>query len=112
VGIRAIGERFAAEHLRQAHRRDERGRIFREAFSGAIYLHRGSSTGSMNLTGSEKAICSEVKVNYYTQPLSTGTTEVLKKKRRGDAKIFHCIGACCVLQRKSFLTIRRGRMIM
>ncbi|MDH4232169.1 MAG: DEAD/DEAH box helicase [Nitrospirota bacterium] len=88
VGIRAVGERFML--LNTAGRLIGEmggGRIFREAFPGAIYLHRGKHyrVDELDLTR-KKAICSEVKPNYYTRPLSTGTTEVLEEKEKRRCK--------------------------
>ncbi len=84
VGIRAIGERFML--LNTSGRligEMSGGRVFREAFPGAIYLHRGKQYRADELDWiRKKAICSEVKVNYYTQPLSNGTTEVLEEKEK------------------------------
>lgn len=88
VGIRAIGERFIL--LNTSGRtigEMSGGRIFREAFPGAIYLHRGKQYRVDELDWiRKKAICSEVKANYYTQPLSTGTTEVLEERERRKCK--------------------------
>jgi DEAD/DEAH box helicase domain-containing protein len=88
VGIRAIGERFML--LNTSGRligEMSGGRIFREAFPGAIYLHRGKQYRVDELDWiRKKAICSEVKVNYYTQPLSTGTTKILEEKEKRRCK--------------------------
>ncbi|RPI36672.1 MAG: DEAD/DEAH box helicase [Nitrospiraceae bacterium] len=88
VGIRAIGERFML--LNTSGRligEMSGGRIFREAFPGAIYLHRGKQfrVDELDLIR-KKAIFSEVKANYYTQPLSTGTTEVIEEKEKRRCK--------------------------
>lgn len=82
VGIRAIGDPFKI--------RDEAGkmigeldghRIFREAFPGAIYLHRGRQYKVVELdTESRRVFCREVDVLYYTQALSREETEVLEAK--------------------------------
>ncbi len=82
VGIRAIGELFDIL--------DERGktigelsgyRIFREAFPGAVYLHRGRQYRVVELDLEKKKVfCKEVDVLYYTQALSKEDTEIVEKK--------------------------------
>jgi DEAD/DEAH box helicase domain-containing protein len=88
VGIRAMGERFTL--LNTSGRiigETSSGRIFREAFPGAIYLHKGRQYRVDELDWiRKKAICSEVKANYYTQPLSSGRTEVLEEKGKRICK--------------------------
>lgn len=79
VEIRAVGKPFDIV--------DERGRnigglsgarVFREAFPGAIYLHRGMQYKISELLLEErKAICREVDVQYYTQARSKDKTEVI-----------------------------------
>lgn len=79
VEIRAVGKPFDIV--------DERGRnigglsgarVFREAFPGAIYLHRGRQYKISELLLEErKAICREVDVQYYTQARSKDETEVI-----------------------------------
>jgi DEAD/DEAH box helicase domain-containing protein len=86
VGIRAIGEPFDIV--------DESGkiigelsgmRVFRDAFPGAIYLHRGRQYHISELDlERKKVICHEVDVNYYTQALSKEETEVIKEKEMRD----------------------------
>ncbi|MFA4827782.1 MAG: DEAD/DEAH box helicase [Thermodesulfovibrionales bacterium] len=81
VGIRAIGKPFDIV--------DERGRnigglsgarVFREAFPGAIYLHRGRQYKISELLLEErKAICREADVQYYTQARSKDETEVIRE---------------------------------
>ena len=82
VGIRAIGEPFAIL--------DEAGksigelsgyRVFREAFPGAIYLHRGRQyrVTDLDLEG-KKVFCREADVLYYTQALSKEDTEIIEEK--------------------------------
>ena len=81
VWIRAIGDRFML--LNSSGRligEMSSGRIFREAFPGSIYLHKGKQYRVDELDlARKKAICSEVKPNYYTKPLSKGATEVLEE---------------------------------
>jgi DEAD/DEAH box helicase domain-containing protein len=88
VGIRAMGERF---RLLNASGRmigeTGSGRVFREAFPGAIYLHRGKQyrVDELDWIG-RKAVCSEVKTGYYTQPLSSVSTEILEERGQRDCK--------------------------
>jgi len=80
VGIRAIGEPFAIV--------DDSGkgigelsgyRVLREAFPGAIYLHRGRQYRVSGLDlERKKVLCREVDVLYYTQALSKEETEVVR----------------------------------
>jgi DEAD/DEAH box helicase domain-containing protein len=79
VGIRAVGEPFAII--------DEAGkpigelssqRVFRDAFPGAIYLHRGRQYMVSEIEiGRKRVSCREVDVNYYTQALSREETEII-----------------------------------
>lgn len=79
VGIRSVG--------RPLRIRDERGqligeldgkRIYRDAFPGAIYLHRGRQYRILRLDIEEnEAYCREVSVEYYTQALSNEHAEVV-----------------------------------
>jgi DEAD/DEAH box helicase domain-containing protein len=63
------------------------GRVFREAFPGAIYLHKGKQYRVDELDWIRKrAVCSEIKPNYYTQPLSSGATEILEEIERRECK--------------------------
>jgi DEAD/DEAH box helicase domain-containing protein len=88
VGIRAIGEPFDII--------DESGkivgelsgmRVFRDAFPGAIYLHRGRQYRIIELDlERKKVICGEVDVDYYTQALSKDETEVMQDKEVRDYK--------------------------
>lgn len=79
VGIRSVG--------RPLRIRDERGniigeldgrRIYRDAFPGAIYLHRGRQyrINRLDIEGNE-AFCKEANVEYYTQALSNEHAEVV-----------------------------------
>ncbi len=82
VAIRALGDSFEV--------RDEAGRvigelsgyrIFREAFPGAIYLHRGRQYRVVELDLENKRVfCREVDVLYYTQALSKEETEALEER--------------------------------
>lgn len=86
VGIREVGERYMLLNASGKPIGEmSGGRIFREAFPGAIYLHKGKQYRIDELDCLRKrAVCSEIRPNYYTQPLSSGTTEVLEEmeKRR------------------------------
>lgn len=79
VGIRSIGTPLAI--------RDEAGRligdldgrrIYREAFPGAIYLHRGKQyeVTTLDLDRNE-ALCREVDVPYYTRALSEEHMDII-----------------------------------
>ncbi len=88
VGIRAVGETYGIY--------DEGGRIgelsglrvFREAFPGSIYLHRGRQYRITGLDLDHRKInAREVDVKYYTQALTHEETDVIsemssKKLRR------------------------------
>ena len=82
VGIRAIGETFdIVNESGKAIGELSGARVFRDAFPGAIYLHRGRQYQILKLDlEKKKVICSEVDVNYYTQSLSKEETEVIKEK--------------------------------
>jgi DEAD/DEAH box helicase domain-containing protein len=87
VGIRAIGERFVlVNEAGKAVGELTGGRVFSEAFPGAIYLHWGRQYRVAELDiAAKKAICKEVRVQYYTQPLSDESTEIIEEKAK---KIF------------------------
>jgi DEAD/DEAH box helicase domain-containing protein len=84
VGIRAIGERFTLVNEKGRPVGElTGGRVFSEAFPGAIYLHRGRQYRVAELDiAAKKAICAEVKVQYYTQPLSSESTEITEEKAK------------------------------
>jgi DEAD/DEAH box helicase domain-containing protein len=84
VAIRAAGERFALVNEGGRHIGELSGwRVFKEAFPGAIYLHRGRQYTVLELDIAKKrAVCKEVKSQYYTQPLSEGTTEIIEERGR------------------------------
>jgi DEAD/DEAH box helicase domain-containing protein len=84
VGIRAIGERFLLiGEAGRAIGELNGGRVFKEAFPGAIYLHRGRQYNVLELDISgKKALCKKVNVRYYTQPLSEETTEIIEEKEQ------------------------------
>jgi DEAD/DEAH box helicase domain-containing protein len=89
VAIRAIGERFMlVNEAGRAVGELTGGRVFSEAFPGAIYLHRGRQYRVAELDiAAKKAYCKEVKEQYYTQPVSSESTEIIgerAKKTFGD----------------------------
>lgn len=82
AGIRAIGEPFDIMDDNNRSIGELNGyRVFREAFPGAIYLHRGRQYRVMNLdTERKKVICKETDVPYYTQALGKEETAIIGKK--------------------------------
>ncbi len=84
VAIRAVGERFALVTESGRHIGELSGwRVFKEAFPGAIYLHRGRQYSILELDITKrKAVCKEVKSQHYTQPLSQGKTEIIQERQR------------------------------
>ena len=79
VNIRASGERFLL--LNESDRIiGELGgaRVFREAFPGAVYLHKGKQYKVVELDIPKKrAICRAGNYAFYTQPVSGDTTEII-----------------------------------
>ncbi|MCX5717645.1 MAG: DEAD/DEAH box helicase [Nitrospirae bacterium] len=93
VEIRAIGKPFYILDESGRHIGDLSGaRIFREAFPGAIYLHRGRQYRVSELLIEEKkVICKEVDVLYYTQARTKDETEVIEEmevRKIGSLKVF------------------------
>ncbi|HBR22097.1 MAG TPA: DEAD/DEAH box helicase [Nitrospiraceae bacterium] len=93
VEIRAIGKPFDIVDESGRHIGDLSGaRIFREAFPGAIYLHRGRQYRVSELLIEErKVICREVDVPYYTQARTKDETEVIEEmevRKIGRQEIF------------------------
>ncbi len=93
VEIRAIGKPFDIVDESGRHIGDLSGaRIFREAFPGAIYLHRGRQYRVSELLIEErKVICKEVDVLYYTQARTKDETEVIEEKevrKMGSLEVF------------------------
>ncbi len=82
VGIRTIGERYRL--VNEAGRTIGElsgGRVFREAFPGAIYLHRGRQYVVSELDQQRKrAVCREIRAHYFTQPLTAGSTEIIRQR--------------------------------
>lgn len=78
IGIRSIGRPFRLKDENNRHIGDLDGkRIYRDAFPGAIYLHRGKQYQVLehDLQNNE-AICREVDVNYYTNALSNEHVDI------------------------------------
>lgn len=56
-------------------------RVYREAFQGAIYLHRGKQYMVTDLDMVDKKVfCKEVDVNYYTRAFSREDTEIIRER--------------------------------
>jgi len=88
VEIRAVGKPFDIVDESGRHIGDLSGtRIFREAFPGAIYLHRGRQYRVSELLIEErKAICKEVDVMYYTQARTKDETEIIRQIETRDMR--------------------------
>lgn len=84
VSIRAAGERFRLENdSGKTIGEVSGGRVFREAFPGAVYLHRGKTYLVASLdVAARKAVCKEARLPYYTQPVSAETTEIIEERQR------------------------------
>lgn len=82
AGIRAIGEPFVIMDENNRGIGELNGyRVFREAFPGAIYLHRGRQYKVMDLdTERKNVICRETDVPYYTQALGRDETAIIGEK--------------------------------
>ncbi|MBI3592319.1 MAG: DUF1998 domain-containing protein, partial [Nitrospirae bacterium] len=79
VGIRTIGRplRLKDEYGRPIGDLDGK-RIYRDAFPGAIYMHRGRQYQVLDLNLEDnEAICREVDVEYYTQAVSNEHVEII-----------------------------------
>lgn len=90
VGIRAIGESFAIMDDTGKSIGELSGyRVFRDAFPGAIYLHRGRQYMVHGLDLERKKVfCREVDVLYYTQALSKEETEIREVKETKNLQSF------------------------
>ncbi len=86
VGIRAIGQRFSLVNEAGGTIGELSGsRVYREAFPGAIYLHRGRRYQVLELDLlRRKAVCGQTGADYYTQSLSADTTEIIDEKEQRD----------------------------
>lgn len=102
VGIRGIGEPFRIfNEFGKPIGELSGSRVFREAFPGAIYIHRGKQ---YQITGMDmekkRAICREVDVNYHTQALSTEETEVFQEREKKECGNYTvCWGVLRMTQR-------------
>ncbi|MGQ9571138.1 MAG: hypothetical protein ACUVUQ_09945 [Thermodesulfovibrionales bacterium] len=88
VGIRAIGDPFnIIDKSGKIVGELSGARVFRDAFHGAIYLHRGRQYLVTALdVEKKKIICHDVDVNYYTQALSKEETKVIEAKESLEYK--------------------------
>ncbi|MBI4691280.1 MAG: DUF1998 domain-containing protein, partial [Nitrospirae bacterium] len=96
VEIRAVGKTFDIVDESGKNIGELAGtRVFREAFPGAIYLHRGRQYKVTELLMEEtKVICRETDVLYYTQARTKDETEVLleiEHKKMNSFDIFRGI---------------------
>ncbi|MEW6741079.1 MAG: DEAD/DEAH box helicase [Nitrospirota bacterium] len=97
IGIRTIGKPLRLKDESGRHIGDLDGRrIYREAFSGAIYLHRGRQYQVLDLDlEKNQALCREVDVNYYTQALSQEHVEIIGMPQKSrtpltkDIELYH-----------------------
>lgn len=89
VGIRTIGMPLRLIDESNRHIGDLDGRrIYRDAFLGAIYLHRGRQYQVLSLDlEKNNALCREVDVNYYTQALSNEHVEIIRTAKRSDMSL-------------------------
>ncbi len=83
VSIRATGERFSlVDESGRPIGELTGGRVFREAFPGAVYLHRGRQYLVTHLdVPARRAVCREARLPYYTHALSSETTEVIEERQ-------------------------------
>ena len=81
IGIRATGSAFFIVNKSGGKIGELDGsRVFREAFPGAIYLHKGKQYKVINVDWNEKKIsCQEADVLYYTQSLSKEDTTITEE---------------------------------
>ena len=82
VGIRSIGESFTIiSEAGKVIGEVSGSRVFREAFPGAIYLHRGRQYQITEIDiENKKVTCRNADAGYYTQALSREETEVLQER--------------------------------
>lgn len=89
VGIRAVGERFmlVAESGRPIGELSG-SRVFKEAFPGAVYLHRGRQYQVVKLDiENRRAVCRAATLQYYTQVLSHEETEIISTKKEKECGV-------------------------
>jgi DEAD/DEAH box helicase domain-containing protein len=86
VDIRGIGEVFRIIDIEGGIVGELNGvRIFREAFPGAIYLHRGRQYLVKELSIEKKMVrVEEVDAGYYTRALSNENTELLSSEEKRE----------------------------
>jgi DEAD/DEAH box helicase domain-containing protein len=98
INIRAIGKTFiiyaGSRHIGEI----SGARVYREAYPGAIYLHRGTQYRVEKLdVDNAKVYAKEVDVHYYTQSITHEDTEVIEElaKRNnvswGNLKTTHSV---------------------
>ncbi|HSB52264.1 MAG TPA: DEAD/DEAH box helicase [Dissulfurispiraceae bacterium] len=95
VGIRSIGISVQLRDEGGTHIGDLDGRrIYREAFPGAVYLHKGRQyeVVSLDLEGNQ-AVCRQVSAGYYTRALTEEHVEVTDKapcaRKSGHVRLCH-----------------------
>ncbi|HKL77899.1 MAG TPA: DEAD/DEAH box helicase, partial [Gammaproteobacteria bacterium] len=93
VGLRAVGASFPiVDESGTALGEADGDRVLREAFPGAIYLHRGRTyrIEALDLEG-RRAVARPVSVDYYTRALSDEDTTIraTHRRRRGRRLIPH-----------------------
>ncbi len=97
IGIRSIGRPLKVKDQHNRHIGDLDGRrIYREAFPGAIYLHRGKQYQVLELDlERNEAVCREIDANYYTNALSNEHVEITdvlmrhKSRLSRDVEFYH-----------------------
>jgi DEAD/DEAH box helicase domain-containing protein len=89
VGIRTIGRPLKLKDTANRHIGDLDGkRIYRDAFPGAIYLHKGRQYEALNLDlENSEAICRETDLNYYTQALSNEHVEIIGMQHKSQIRL-------------------------
>ncbi|MEJ2255112.1 MAG: DEAD/DEAH box helicase [Nitrospirota bacterium] len=86
VGIRSVGPTFTIYAGKERVGEVSGFRVFREAFPGAIYLHRGRQYRVEELDlGTGKVFAREVDVSYYTRVLTDEDTEV--RRQYGEKRL-------------------------
>lgn len=93
VGIRALGPSFRiVDEAGQPLGDLDGDRVLREAFPGAVYLHRGRNHRIVELSLEGRyAVARPAKVHYYTRALSDEDTDIreTRRRRRGNRLIPH-----------------------
>jgi DEAD/DEAH box helicase domain-containing protein len=87
VGIRAVGDTYAIFEKDGRIGELSGMRVFREAFPGAIYLHRGRQYRVMGLDLDRNIIrVEEADVKYYTQALTHEETDIIEEQSKKRLK--------------------------